>query len=306
MKICITLHDFDNQGVKMLSPFAECIDIRAAGARPNEDELCELVETYDILIIGIREIMTPRVYSHVKNLRILGTLSIGIDHIDKVFFDDDRIKVFNCPDSNVPSVGEHTFALALALYKKLFESHVAVIQDVKLEARPRDLYQKTIGVVGAGKIGRRVIELGKAFGMNVLCYTFHPENHQDLLNHGVTFVSLDELFGNAQIISIHLPFTDQSSKLISSNLINSMRPDAVLINTSRMKIVDNDALYDALETNRIMGAAMDGDFDNSDLKRIETLSNIIVTPHTAGTTSDANMRIDTDLAKTLVKELTRF
>lgn len=303
MKIYVTLDDYADKAIEMLKPIAEELVVRTSGDRPGEDELCNLVQEYDVLIIGIKEKMTPKVYSHANRLKILGTLSIGTDHIDQMFFQDEKIEVLNSALANVVSTAEHTIGLGLALYKRILEGHKVALEKGKLGDYPRDLYKKTIGVVGAGNIGRKVIEFASVFQMNILCYTFHPENHTDLQD--VEFVSLDELFSRSHVITIHLPLTDESRNLIDSSLIKLMGKDAILINTSRMDIVDNDALFNALEEKLIKGAAFDGDYTDDQLVRLKVLPNVVVTPHSAGSTLDSNLRIDTDLAQSIIDILNK-
>ncbi len=304
-KIYIALSDYSEEALKILKRVFTNIQIRGAGERPSEDELCELVKEYEILIIGAKEKMTQKVYTNIQKLKILGTLSIGLDHIDKRFLVDNNIRVINCPDSNIISVAEHTFALILALCKKLFKSHqltVSYIGRKGLDGLPFDLNNKTIGILGAGRIGSKVIHIAKAFNLNILCYTANPTKHTELLNLGVKYVNLKNLFSEADIISIHLPLTSNTNKLVSEELISLMKANSILINTSRTDIVNNIALSSALGKKLIFGAAIDLDIeDKNTIDLFRNLSNVILTPHTAGITIDSILRMDVDLSKNLVQ-----
>ena len=122
------ISDYSKDAVKMFELMGVNLKVSTSATRPNEEELKELVQEYDILIIGAKEKMTSAVYNCATRLKVLGTLSIGVDHIASEFLHSDRIKVFNCPKSNVVSVAEHTFGLILALQKKVTEGNHAVLQ----------------------------------------------------------------------------------------------------------------------------------------------------------------------------------
>lgn len=305
--IYVAISDYSPKAIEMLKEISSEILIRKERERPSIQELTELVRKHDILIIGAKEQMNADVYSNATRLKILGTLSIGVDHIDKKFFDDENIDVINCPYSNVVSVAEHTFSLILALSKRLFEAHTA---SCALEGRkgmlglPYDIYGKCIGVIGAGKIGTKVMEIARAFNIKILCHTFHPEKHADLKVLGVKFVSLDDLFIDSDIITIHIPLTEMSKGLISKKLVDKMKGNTVLINTSRTEIIDNVALANTLRNKAIFGVGIDldiGDFETP--KLYGELSNVILTPHTAGITKDSILRMDTDLASYIVERV---
>jgi D-3-phosphoglycerate dehydrogenase len=306
-KIYVSLLDFSEEAIHMLRTLNCEIAIRETGNRPSEDDLCRLVKEYDILIIGAKEKMTPKVHSHVEKMKILGTLSVGLDHIDKSFFEDSNIAVINCPNSNVISVAEHTFAFILALYKKLFKAHKATISFTGrsgLDGLPFDLNKKVLGVLGAGRIGSKVIHMAKAFDLRILCYTRNASRHSELLSIGVTFVELKQHFSDADIISVHLPLAKETNQLVSKELICLMKKNAILINTARTNIVDNAALWEALKNNNIFGAALDLDVeDRTTIELFRDLSNVILTPHTAGVTIDSILRMDTELAEYITERL---
>lgn len=307
--IYIAIADYSSKAIEMLKeiPSSRIVVRETSDRRPSVDDLSKLVKEYEILIIGAKEQMNAEVYSNVTNLKILGTLSIGVDHIDKKFFNDRNIDVINCPFSNVVSVAEHTFALILALSKRLLEAHTAscTLQGRKgMASLPYEVCGKSMGIVGAGKIAKKVMEIGHAFKMQILCYTIHPEKHTDLKNLGVKFVSLDDLFVDSDIITVHLPLTDISKGLISSRLIKMMRSNALIINTSRSEIVDNIALADALKNKAIFGAGIDLDIDDVETPKLyRGLCNVILTPHSAGVTKDSIIRMDTDLASYIVEKI---
>jgi len=303
----ISITDYSPKALESLKEISKELTVRSSSERPSIEELSELVKKYNILIIGAKEQMNSEVYSNATELKILGTLSIGLDHISNEFFDDGAINVINCPYSNVVSVAEHTFSLTLALYKRLFEAHEA---SCSLKGRkgmsdlPSDIYGKCLGIVGAGKIGSKVIEIARVFGMQILCYTLHPEKHKHLEEFGVNFVSIDELFTLSDVISIHIPLKDNNHGLISYKLIEKMKKNAILINTSRSEIIDNVALANAIKKKYIFGAGIDLNIDDIDIPNTyKGINNIILTPHTAGVTKDSILRMDEDLASYIIETI---
>ncbi len=302
-KAYIVLSDYSTDASSRLKDIPMDVEIRSSIDRPNEDELCDLVNKYDVLIIGAREKMTPRVYKCANRLKVLGTLSIGMDHIHEAFQNDDGIRIINCPNSNVISVVEHTYACILALYKKLFVAHQATLSLAGrkgMGGMPLDICNKTLGVLGAGRIGSKVMMIAQAFGMKVVCHTQKPDDHRQLADRGVIFLPLIDVFKQADVISIHVPLTDRTKGFVSKEILTYMLNHSVLINTARVDLVDNIALAGLLKQGKIFGAAIDIDIEDvTTIDLYRNMHNVILTPHVAGLTSDAITRMDRELADQL-------
>jgi D-3-phosphoglycerate dehydrogenase len=305
MRIYIAVPDYSAGALTTLHHLTGDITVRPPGPRATEAELCRLVDEYDVLIIGAKERMTRGVFNSIGHLKVLGTLSIATDHIDERFLNDTRIAVLNCPTSNVVSVAEHTFALILALFKKLPQGHVAVLSQAGragLHGLPNDLAKRVIGVVGAGRIGSRVLELALAFGLRTICHTLHPHDHATLLERGVQFVDLPTLFSESDIVTLHVPLTDSTHRMVTRELIGLLQPHAVFVNTARMDVVDNNALFDQLRKGKILGVGIDAEIPPDELPRLATLNGLILTPHVAGITNEAIVRMDFDLAESILAQ----
>lgn len=300
------ISDYSKDAVKMFELIGVNLEVSANATRPNEEELKRLVREYDILIIGAKEKMTPAVYSCATRLKVLGTLSIGLDHIASDFLDSDRIKVFNCPKSNVISVAEHTFGLILALQKKVLEGNQAVLQSKGREGingLPHDLFGKKIGVIGAGRIAAEVINLAQAFHMEVSCYTFHPECHLDIQKKGAKFVTLERLLCESDIVTLHIALSEMSKGLIDAEKIALMKDSAVLINTSREQVIDTAYVLDYAAQHPNFKVGLDIETDGFEVLTSTYHNNIIITPHIAGISLEAIIRMDTELAETVVSYL---
>ena len=289
-----------NAGIELeLSPKEE---------RPDKEELIELLKKYDILIIGVKEKFTQDMLKEVKRKKVLATLSIGLDHIDKSFFESEYIKVINCPTANVISVAEHIFSLILSLKKRIIEANdISIKGGTKkdLSRRSQDISGSTIGIIGAGKIAKEVIKIAKVFDMKIVCYTLHPEKHQDLLEQDIQFLNLDELLSNADIITVNIPLNEASENLISNDKIRLMKKSATFINTSRAEIVDMNALVKYADENETFNIGLDIDVENyKEILNVKR-NNVIITPHIAGVTQQAIKRIDIGLANNIKRYLNK-
>lgn len=299
MKAYSVLTDYGTKACDLLASAGIDVTLANTTKRPNEDELIELVKTYDILIIGAREKMTSRVFAACSKTKIIGTLSVGLDHICDEFLCSEKIKVINCPSSNTVSVAEHAFALLLSLKKKIIEGNKSSLNGSGrngINGMPRDLFESIIGVVGAGKIATEVIKIARAFRMKILCSTRTPDSHKNLLQYGVTFVELDELLSTSDIITIHLPLNSQTRQIINSDKIDLMKENATFLNTSRAELVDIPYLVNRARTNSKFLVGLDIDIDEYRDIFTKDYSNMVVTPHIAGVSFDSIIRMDYDLA----------
>lgn len=291
--------DLDKKACEILRNAGIQLELSNCEERPNKEELLKLLKDYDILIIGVREKMTKDMLCKIDKKKIIATLSIGVDHIDKSFFESDLINIINCQTSNVISVAEHIFALILSLKKRVIEANeIAMRCGTKkdLSARSNDINNSSIGIIGAGKISREVIKIAKVFNMKIYCNTLNPEKHKDLLEQGVEFLSLDTLLSNSDIITVNIPLNEENNNLISKDKIRLMKKSATFINTSRAEILDMNELMKYADENETFNVGLDIDAENYKEMLNVKRNNVIVTPHIAGVTKEAIKRMDTELA----------
>lgn len=271
---------------------------------PNTEELIVLLQEYDILIIGVKTIVKKEILEHIKSPKIIATLSIGLDHIDKEVKESDIVHVINIKNANTISVAEHIFSLILGLNKRIYESNNLVLQQrghkKNLHERPEDISNKRLGLIGAGNITKEVIKIAKVFNMQMSCYTRNSNNHKDLLEYGVVFKSLDEILKESDIINVSIPLTEETKYLISKDKIELMKPTATFINTSRVDIVDTKTLIEKVDKYNTFYVGLDIDLDEH--KELLSLyrDNVIITPHTAGVSKQAIERMDFELANNIV------
>ena len=261
--------------------------------RPNdESSTIERLSQADC-IINIRSSVkfTRNVLSNCNRLRILSVWGTGVDHVDLAAAEEYGITVSNTPAYGAPYVSEHALTLALAVSRQIVQSDIHIRNGGWTRGFINELYGKTLGVIGTGAIGQRMIQLGKGIGMNVIAWTLNP-NDDRAQEYGVEFVELNHLMEQSDVISIHLALSDRTEKLIGKEEISLMKESAILVNTARGPIVDEKELLSALTSNKIAGAGLDS-FDIEPLPSghpFTALDNVILSPHAGGMAYNGTMR----------------
>jgi D-3-phosphoglycerate dehydrogenase len=223
----------------------------------------------------------------LPRLRMATVCGIGTDSFDLATARERGIVICNIPGKTAPIVAEHAFGLMLAVAKR------AHYQTARLKAGRWGgvdnvyLHGKTLGVVGTGAIGGEMARLGRALGMDVVAWTFHPEPAR-AAELGVRYVELDDLLRTADVVSLHVRLSPESRGLIGTRELGLMKPGAILVNTARGPVVDTDALVAALEAGRLAGAGLDV-FDTEPLPTnhpILACEQVVLTPHNADQTPE--------------------
>lgn len=309
LKAYSIIKDLDKKACEIIRNNGIQLDISNSDKRPDREGLIKLLDEYDIFIIGIEDKFTKDMLPITTKKKIIATLSIGLNHIDRAFLENDNIKIINCQTSNVISVAEHIFALILGLKKRIIEANGISLRGENrrnLSMRSNDITGSTLGLIGAGKISREVIRISKVFNMKIICNTLNPEKHKDLMEQGIKFISLDEVLSNADIITINIPLTEENKNLISKEKIRLMKKTATFINTSRAELVDMPELIKYADENKTFNVGLDIDAESyKDILNIKR-NNVIVTPHIAGVTKEAVERMDVEVANRLVEYIKNY
>ena len=280
--ICDKIADI---GIEMLQKHAE-VDVRT-GLGP--EELMAIIGDYEAVVVRSATRIRSNIIEHGRRLNVIGRAGAGLDNIDVEAARERGIKVVNCPDANTVAVAELTLALLLGLARHLPRADASMKAGrwAKKELMGTGLVGKTLGLIGFGRIGRQVAIRAGAFGMKVLAYQRrpNPEVNREL---GVEAVDLAELLPQSDFVSLHVPASPATEKLIGAEQLAQMKPTAYLINTARGAVVDEAALLEALNAGQIAGAALDvyaqEPVVDSALARHER---VIATPHIAASTEDA-------------------
>ncbi len=212
----------------------------------------------DIISCFITSKIDKKVINALPKLKLIATRSTGFDHIDIKAAAAKKIAIANVPSYGENTVAEHAFALILTLSRNIHKSYLRTIrEDFSIDGlQGFDLQGKTIGVVGAGKIGMHVIRIAKGFGMNVLAYDPYPNlNLAETL--GFKYVSLNKLLANSDVITLHVPYTPETHHMINKKNIKLIKKGALFINTARGGLVDTAALIQAIEDKTLRGVGLD-------------------------------------------------
>ncbi len=251
----------------------------------NDEEIISRIKNSDIIILSNLAI-SDNVINHCANLKMISVAFAGVDHIPMNLCREKNIIVSNAAGYSNHAVAELTIGAAISLYRKIIWSDN---QTRKYSTRAgflgSELYGKTFGIIGAGQIGMEVARLANAFGCKVLAY-----NRSSKSIPNVEFSSLNYLLKNSDIISVHIPLTNDTKKLINKEKLQLVKPSSVFINTARGPIVDNVALINALEANKIAGAALDVYEKEPPLDENNPLfqaPNVILLPHIGYATKEA-------------------
>ncbi|WP_346910347.1 phosphoglycerate dehydrogenase [uncultured Roseibium sp.] len=272
----------------------------------DKEALIEKIQNVHVVGIRSRTQLTEEVLEAAKTLVAVGCFSVGTNQVDLEAALIRGIPVFNAPFSNTRSVAELTIAETVMLMRGVFPKSTAAHQGkwMKTAVGSHEVRGKTLGIVGYGNIGTQLANLGEAMGMRVIFFDL-----TDKLQHGnvMPSESLDELLEQSDVVSLHVPDTAATRNMITASEIAKMKKGAFLINNARGKVVDIDALAEALKSGHLAGAAIDvfpvEPKSNKDefVSPLRGLDNVILTPHVGGSTEEAQDRIGEEVSKRLVE-----
>ncbi len=286
----------DGAGIEILKQVAQ-VDV--ATALSPEDLLAKIGQ-YDALMVRSETKVTAQVIEAGGKLKIIGRAGVGVDNIDVTAATRRGIMVVNSPGGNTIAAAEHTLALMLSLARHIPQADYSMRQSEWKRAKflGVELYQKTLGILGLGKIGSHVAKVARAMGMEVLAYDpyISPERASQW---GAQLMELESLLQRADFITLHLPKTPETTHLLNQRTLALMKPTARIINCSRGGIIDEAALYDALVQKTIGGAALDvfaqEPLRESPLRNLDL--EIILTPHLGASTEEAQANVAIDVAE---------
>lgn len=298
--ILVTGADLAAEAVAMLEGF----ELVFAGKTPDEDCLVALCEEHQPVAIIVRYGKIPaRVMDASKKLRVLSKHGTGIDTIDSRAAEERGIAVRAAAGANAPAVAEHTWALIFACAKEVvhLDQRMHAGHWDKATHKSLELKGKTLGLIGLGAIGLRVAEVGVALGMKVVAYDPYAKN----VPEGVSMRQLNDLYGEAHIVSLHCPLTADNRNMINRDSIAMMRDGAIVVNTARGGLIDEADLIDALKSGKLRAAGLDS-FQTEPLVGEHAFSNVrnaILSPHIGGVTTDAYIGMGTGAAANVLAVL---
>lgn len=280
------------------------VQIRRLKHAPDASELKDLLADVDVLGLRSRTQLDAAALASAPRLRAVGAYCTGTNNIDLKTAAERGVAVFNGPFSNTRSVAELVIGHAIHLLRRIPERQAAARrgQWLKDAKRSNEIRGKTLGIVGYGKIGTQTGLLAEAIGMRVV---FHDVEAKLPLGNATAAPSLEALLREADVVTLHVPQTPQTRKLIDAERLSQMKEDAVLINLARGQAVDIDALHDALAGGRLRGAAVDvfpvepASAAHTFESPLRALDNVILTPHVGGSTVEAQRNLGVEVSEKL-------
>lgn len=276
--------------------------------RTNESEIVSRIGDAQVVLTN-KTPLKEETFKACPNIKYIGVLATGYNVVDTKSAKDYGISVTNIPTYGTTAVSQFVFALLLELCHRVGHHSNRVAQgawaacdDFCFWDYPLvELYGKTIGIIGFGRIGHQTSLIARGLGMKILAFDSYVNKEWE--KEGVSYVSLDELLKESDVISLHCPLFPETKKIINNESISKMKDGVKIINTSRGPLIDEDALYEALESNKVSGAAMDvlEVEPPTGHNRLSTHPNCIVTPHIAWAPKESRQRL-MDIAVDNVKQ----
>jgi D-3-phosphoglycerate dehydrogenase len=258
-----------------------------------------LLGDVDVLLAGTEPLPAEVLRAGLPRLKHVARVGVGLDGLDVSFCRANGIAVTYTPDAPARSVVEQVFGLLFSLSRRLVEAHEGLRRGV-WQRHTGVLWQgKTLGILGCGRIGRQVAVLARAFGMEVLAHDIR-EDHAWAAQHGVTYVSLDELLRRSLAVTVHLPYTRQTGNLLTREKLALLRPEAYLLNTSRGEVLDEQALYEMLRDRRLAGAALDVYHHEPYTGPLRELPNVFLCCHQGSCSHDGRYQMEIQSAENAV------
>lgn len=301
MAIKVLISDsISEDGIKTMKDHGLDVTVKT-GMTP--EELILNIRDFNAVVVRSATKLTKEVLDAAGELKLIVRGGVGVDNIDVKAAEKKGIEVRNTPGASTVSVAEHTFALLLTLARQIHRTDKSMKEGKweKKKFEGLELHGKTLGLIGSGRIGTAVAKRAQAFGMNVIAYDPYADD-KALLENGIRPVKdLDEMLRQSDVISLHIPKTEETKNIINREKIAKMKDGAILINAARGGTVDEEALAEALKTGKLYGACLDvfscEPPQNSPLCSME---NVVLAPHIGAATKEAQKKIGMEAASIIV------
>ncbi len=300
-KVLISTYPFcinDSLPIELLKKENYQFDLNSLDRKLTSEDLEKIIAPYDALIAGTENI-NEQVLNAAKNLKIISRVGIGLDSIDIQTAKKKNITITYTPDAPTKAVSELTIGLMLNLARQITTADKNMknnkwqrIQGIRLE-------NKTIGIIGVGRIGKHLIQLLQSFNAPIIANDIEPDLEFGK-KYNITWVTKKKIYKKADIISLHIPLTDLTKNLITDEKLSQMQNHTMLINTSRGGIINENDLFHALKNNIIHSAAIDVFEQEPYTGPLQKLDNIILTPHMGSCSMDCRARMEIEATQTVI------
>ena len=307
MKILVTATSFKpnnpTPALKRLRKYADEIVFNPKGKPLTEDELQPLVHDIDGYIAGL-DFITAKALSQCEKLKVISRYGVGVDRIDLNAAQARGIKVCNTPGANTNAVADLAFGLILATARKIPMLDRKTREGGWVRSTGAEIYEKTLGILGLGAIGKAVAKRALGFDMKIMAYDpYLDEEYARSTN--IEAASFDDIIRNADVLSLHLPLLNETKNIISADVMRKMKPGTIIVNTARGGLIDEDAAYELLKSNHLGGLGLDAYAQEPPgSSPLFELENTVLTPHTASHTLEAVKNMSDMSVENLIEVLT--
>ena len=275
----------------------------------SESEILNSIHHYTGVVIRSKIKITKEIIDKASNLKFIARVGAGMENIDVEYAESKGIKCLHAPEGNRDAVAEHALGMLLSLFNNILKSDKEVRQGkwIREGNRGVELSGKTVGIIGYGNMGSVFAQRLKGFGCKVLAYDKYKKNFE---NEFVTETSLENIFNEADVLSLHIPLTSETKYLVNENFISSFKKNIYIINTARGKVLDTEALVKNLKSGKVLGACLDVlEYESLSFENLDSASlpepfqylinsdKVILTSHIAGWTHESNEKMAKVLAE---------
>jgi D-3-phosphoglycerate dehydrogenase len=276
----------------------------------SKEELINQLKNYDVLVVRSKFFIDKEIIDSLPKSFVIVRAGAGMDNIDEEYCLQKNIRLINAPEGNRDAVAEHVIGMLISKYRNILKSHKEITQKqwLREENRGYELKGKTIGIIGFGNTGSMLAKKLSGFEMNIIAYDKYLTEIND---KNVKIVSIKEIASKADIISLHVPLTSDTSHMINAEFLNSLEKSPFIINASRGKVIKTSDLVEALKNGKVMGAALDvlenerletmNSDDNQSFNQLIASEKVLLTSHIAGWTFESYQRISEVLVQKLLR-----
>lgn len=293
----------DQKGIDILKKSGLQVDYRP---EIKHDELIASVKDYDVLVVRSRTKVTKEVMDANAKMKIIARVGVGLDNIDVKYAESKGMQVINAEIAAMTAVAELVIGLMLSLARNIPRADAAMKNGkwLKKELVGIELKGRYLGIVGVGKIGRRIARIARGLSMNIIGYDIVPIDQQFAREVGLIVSDLNTLLSSSDFVTLHVPLTEDTKHMINEQRLSLMKKSAYIINTSRGAVIDEQALYNALKDGRIAGAALDVfEVEPPTNKALMQLPNVVCTPHIGAQTYEAQELAANVIAEKIIQIL---
>lgn len=271
------------------------------GRKLSETEVIELGNGCIGIIAGL-ETLNSSVIDKLSNLKCISRVGVGMDNVDIEYANSKKIKVLNTPNGPTRAVAELTLGMIFSILRRIPQADSNMKKHIWKKETGNLLYEKTIGIIGLGRIGRMVAEMLIALGNRVIGYDIYPDRNW-AEKHNIELYELKQLLEISDIITLHVPGSADRKPIISKTELEQCKKSSIIINITRGGVIDELALYDALSDGNLKGAAIDVFNDEPYQGQLTTLDNVILTPHIGSYASEGKLKMEIDAVENLINAL---